>query len=302
MKKFTKYFITIIVIFAPISICFGLYFDQVYRNILGEAPTSVEVVFVTAKKDFSILPTAVKAVEKYLQNPVERFVLVSPNTPEAIEIARANNMHYMDENKILDFNTLHEWIQKNNLKLNHPRGTSWYYQQFLKLFYSKHTSSKNYVIVDADLVLERPLNMISEYGITTFLIGKNSGHEISKKSIAKLLGPEQFIPSFSYIADMMCFKTEAVISLIKEVEEKFNQPFHQAAIMVEQGSDARFSEYELYGVYYNFRYKPPVLSNYLINRRKHSIRPALLLKQYIPWYKKYAYIAYDHYVTYRNSV
>ena len=48
---------------------------------------------------------------------------------------------------------------------------------------------------------------------------------------------------------MMCFDKDAVKDLITKIENEHIMPFYQAAIKLEQSNEARFSEYELYGVF-----------------------------------------------------
>ena len=211
------------------------------------------MVFVSAPKDFETLIYSVTSVKQYLQQPISRIVLIAPKSNAAIEISQSLGMEYIDENTILSHKDFTDWTRENKLSHNCRQCTwSWYYQQFLKLLYYKTTKAENYFVIDADIVMNKPFTLISNDGVRTFFTGHNSGHEISKISVQLLLGEEQYVPEFSFIADLMCFNKNIVEGMITQIEKKFNLEFYKAAILVEQASKARFSEYEMYGVYVNF--------------------------------------------------
>jgi hypothetical protein len=109
------------------------------------------------------------------------------------------------------------------------------------------------------------MTLVSNEGIHNFYVGDNSGPRMAATyaSIKDILGKDQYIPKFSFIADLMCFDKDIVGRLIERVEGEQKEPFHQFAIKSEQNSKGMFSEYELYGVYANFHPDNHVIFSYL---------------------------------------
>ena len=161
-------------------------------------------------------------------------------------------MEYINEDELLNHHDLMSWIKENKLSKNYfEGGWSWHYQQFLKLLYHKISDTQFYYIIDADVVIKRPFVLISNEGVRTFFITENQGHERSIISTQKLLGDNLHTPSYSFITDSMCFDKYITRDMINNIEKRFNMEFYKAGIIVEQNSKARFSEYEMYGIYAN---------------------------------------------------
>lgn len=274
------------------------YTDYIFTQSLKKSSVPIDVVFVGAPKDFEVLPYSVKSVKKYLMQPINKLVLIAPKSEEAIKLANSLKMEYIDENTLLNHQEFINWINTNELKKNYGGSWNWYYQQFLKLLYYKISESKYYFIIDTDVVIKKPIVLVSNEGITTFFIGPNLGHDISKTSAQKLLGNDQYVPEFSFIADLMCFNKDIVKSMITKIETKFKTEFYKAGILVEQDTNARFSEYEMYGVYANYSsdiipLKP--LTNYIPELGHSRKRNMLFLDYYSLELKKYSYIPYNDY-------
>ena len=317
MKK--KYLISfglamlIIATYIAIRVALCNYIDYIADKHTPRSNIPVDVVLVANHKDFELVPYSISSIRKFLKQPIKKAVLISPKTPQAISLAKALNMEFVDEDSLLKFGEFKNWVKENNIKHTHP-GVGWYYQQFIKLLYSKISSSEYYFIVDADIVMNRPFILVSNDKIHTFFVGENHAHEVSKTSIKRLLGEQQYVPDFSYIADLMCFNKDITEQMLAEIETKNGQEFHKSAMLAEHDSKARFSEYELYGAYANHRdektfvnYLPSVyastdyLRNYLesyhfLSNGHTRRRYCLLCDRYNPALKAYPYIAYHHWV------
>jgi|GEM_PF-2302905 len=317
MKKYLKFIIGLFLIYAIGRVAICSYIDHTLDIHAPESSVPIDVVLIATKKDFNVIPYSIESIRKYLKQPINRAVLISPRSPKALKLAKKLNMEFIDENSLLNLKDFTNWVKENNLSYNYAN-INWYYQQFLKLLYSKESESDNYFVIDADIVMNRPFVLVSDDNINTFFIGNNDAHEISKSSIKQLLGEEQFVPKFSYIADLMSFNKNIVKEMLNKIEAKFNLEFYKAAILVEQNSDARFSEYEMYGAYANHTfsnkkqytsYLPSVfatrddLLDYLDSIHYFSSshtrkRTTLLWDRYDPTLKAYPYVAYHSWVPY----
>ena len=95
----------------------------------------------------------------------------------------------------------------------------------------------------------------------------------------------------------MIFNKNIVNSLIKKIETKFSTDFYKAAILVEQNTKARFSEYELYAVYANYSNDTNdkrLSTNFVPTIERTRKRSNLFFDQYSLNLKKYPYISYHH--------
>jgi hypothetical protein len=207
-------------------------------------------------------------------------------------------MDFIDEDSLLALPKFRDWYYSSGYAINHER-INWYYQQFLKLLYYKVSSTDFYFVMDSDVVLNRPLLLTRpsddfEKIDVTYFVGSNLGHDISVKSVSRLLKQNAHLEKFSFIADMMCFKKSIVEQLILSIESNHNQPFYKAAIAVEQGNDARFSEFELYGIFANFINQNNTRPYYL--ESSGEIRKRLDLDEDLSSWdlKRFPYIAYHH--------
>lgn len=282
-------------VLCQVMLCF--YLDDVLEYSVEKSSIPVEVVFVTAPKDFETLPYSVASVRKYLRQPISKVVLISPKSDQAIALAKSLNMEYIDESTILDLNELKDWVSQNKLSLNHPLSDiKWYYQQFLKLRYHKLANSKYYLVVDADMVMQKPFVMVSDYKVHNFFVGKSmpQWYVGYQESVLQILGKHQFTPGFSYVSHMMCFDRQIVANMINHIETTFNTDIYKAAILAEQHSGAIFSEYQLYGVYSNF-VEEKILTSYTPKSHYIGNRPFLFPDQYNSNLKKVPYVAYHHY-------
>jgi hypothetical protein len=232
-KKFTYSCVLAVLLLLIFSANFlgALFIDFMQNKYAETSSVPLEVVFVTAEKDFEVLPYSVASVRKYLKQPITKFVLVAKKTQKALDLAKSLNLNFIDENDIIDLAKLKAFVSDNNFILK--GSLTWYYQQFLKLAYHEKAATKYYFVIDADIVLTKPLILVSDYGVHNFFIGENIGHGNYKASIEAILGNKQFIPDFSFVADMMCFDKDVVMALINYIENKFRIPFYKAAITVE---------------------------------------------------------------------
>jgi hypothetical protein len=257
----------------------------------------IEVVFVAAEKDFETLVLSIESIRKYLFQPISKIVLVAPKSDLALKMAKDNEIEFLDEADILDLDIFKKWLISKEIELNHS--ATWYYQQFLKLMYARHTVSDHYFVVDADIIFMKPFVMYHEYGITTYYIGENNGRVMSQTSTERILQDSSVHkPEFSFISDLMLFDSSIVRSMLDLVEKKSNLPFYQAAMFAEKRSNvSRFSEYEMYGIYANFyQTKKPILTRFMPKSNVMSARNQMknnnskVENYYIP------YIAYHHYL------
>lgn len=286
----------LLLVLSLIAVITGIvYFYK--NNYVEKSSYPIEVVFVATEKDFEILTLSIESIRKYLSQPISKIVLIAPKSDLALKIAKDYEVEFLDETDILDLGIFKKWLISNKIELNHT--ATWYYQQFLKLMYARHTMSDHYFVVDADIIFMKPFVMYSECGTTTYYIGKNSGRKMSQASTERIFQDSTIHkPKFSFISDMMLFDSSIVLSMLDLVEKKYNLPFYQAAMLAEKSPEiSRFSEYEMYGIYANFyQIKKPILPRYLPKSNVMLARDKLKKNNNKIQNYNVPYIAYHHYL------
>jgi hypothetical protein len=150
-----------------------------------------EVVIPAAEKDFNKLNHLLSSLH-YL-NPQPKKVHIVHNS-EVLYILRLNDpwkVLYHNEKEVLDLNPTAAKMF---------RRPQWIYQQFLKLF-QNITTTDDYLILDSDLIINRPLDLLDKDGKPKFFLGNDQHHT----------------PYFKYSQDMFGFGREYDYSFISEI-------------------------------------------------------------------------------------
>jgi hypothetical protein len=164
---------------------------------------------------------------------------------------------FINEDDIIPFDTVHEVMTRKMeplLKGNSlPRGvTGWYYQQFLKMEYSRICEDEYYMSWDGDTVPCKEFVMFNEGG-TPFLDYKHEYNELYFTTMSRLIpGLRKFIDA-SFISEHMLFRCDIMKKLISRIEDNdayAGKRFYEKiidCIPLEDIQDNGFSEFETYG-------------------------------------------------------
>lgn len=164
---------------------------------------------------------------------------------------------YINENDILPFDDVHKVMEDKMqplLKGNGlPRGiTGWYYQQFLKMEYSRICDNEYYMSWDGDTVPCKDVVMIREDGMP-YLDLKHEYNELYFTTMARLIPGLRKIIDASFISEHMLFKCDIMKRLIDKIEannEFGGVRFYEkiiGCIPIEDLQSNGFSEFETYG-------------------------------------------------------
>lgn len=175
---------------------------------------------------------------------------------ESEEISE-DRLVFVNENDIIPFDDIHKVIAgKMELMLKGqelPRGiTGWYYQQFLKMEYSRICNDEYYMSWDGDTVPCKKVVMFNEAGIP-YLDLKHEYNELYFKTMGRLIpGLKKFIDP-SFISEHMLFKRDIMKRMIAKLESNDSIPgsrFYEKIINCIPLKDIQgngFSEFETYG-------------------------------------------------------
>ncbi len=215
-----------------------------------------------------------------LQHLCGELVFVGSN--EVGEYVKASalgtGVSFLCEDDILPFQSVHA-VMKEHLKsiLNGkelPRGvTGWYYQQFLKMQYSRISEDAYYMVWDGDTIPCRKIEMFDPNTGQPYMDLKREYHKEYFDTIEKLFDGMKKSIDHSYIAEHMLMKTDIMRQMLQEIEEKdalSGNSFWEKIIRViepEKIQQTAFSEFETYGTYCSYR-----LPDVYKKRRWHSFR------------------------------
>jgi hypothetical protein len=123
----------------------------------------IEIVIVSTRKDFETLPTAIKYATRSLAvfNEVNVKVIVPPGDLvdcKSLVLSLVDNISVISEQDVIELEVL-EILNE----VFESRAT-WVYQQLLKTWHVKNSTSDYVLILDSDTILLRPRRWISSDG------------------------------------------------------------------------------------------------------------------------------------------
>jgi len=154
-----------------------------------------EVVIPAAEKDYNKVPYLVESIKEFV-NPLPTRVNVIHQDGNAASLAALFDIDYplrniVNERKVLNFDP--------HLAKNFKRAP-WIYQQFLKLF-QNITETNYYLVVDADLIFNKRVELFDSEEKPFFFLGIDQNHK----------------PYFDYMEYMFGFGREYNHSFISEL-------------------------------------------------------------------------------------
>ena len=173
------------------------------------------------------------------------------------EAVGKNRIGFVNENDVIPFDEVHRVMASKMEPLlkgrELPRGiTGWYYQQFLKMEYSRICEDEYYMSWDGDTVPCKKVEMFNDEG-KPYLDLKHEYNELYFTTMGKLIpGLKKFIEP-SFISEHMLFKCDIMKKLIAKIESSESIPggrFYEKiinCIPLEDIQGNGFSEFETYG-------------------------------------------------------
>ncbi|MCR4806602.1 MAG: hypothetical protein K5857_02890 [Lachnospiraceae bacterium] len=173
------------------------------------------------------------------------------------EAGGEDRLSFINENDVIPFDDVHKVMAEKMAPLlkdrDLPRGiTGWYYQQFLKMEYSRICGGSYYMSWDGDTVPCKKFTMFDDKGTPYFDL-KHEYNELYFTTMGKLIpGLKKFIEA-SFISEHMLFKCDLMKRLIDKIESNAAIPgsrFYEKiinCIPLEDIQGNGFSEFETYG-------------------------------------------------------
>ena len=218
---------------------------------------SYDCLIIVTPKDYLRLHRNYQRLIDYL--PAKNIAFVGDSDLKKLIAADGLNAHYIDENSIIPFNEVYLYLTKllsnllNGEKL--PRGIcGWYYQQFLKMAYSRICEDSYYMVWDGDTIPCKTFTMFDKEG-RAYLDLKNEHHETYFKTLSRILPGTGKIVEKSFISEHMLFNCNYMKEILDKIESNKALPgvsFWQKILNAIDTNDLQynsFSEFETYGSY-----------------------------------------------------
>ncbi len=218
-----------------------------------------DAAVIVTPKDFKRVERCNERIVKYL--PVGKVLFVG--NEELGQMVKESGLGikagFVNENDLIPFDRVYHCMRKvmaDILKGRElPRGiVGWYYQQFLKMQYSRVCKDKYYMSWDGDTVPCREFTMFAPNGKPYFDM-KHEYHEeyfLTMEALDPNLGKKT---DKSFISEHMLFDCGFMKEMLQRIESRADIPgqtFWEKilhAVRVEHIQENSFSEFETYGTY-----------------------------------------------------
>jgi hypothetical protein len=253
-------------------------FSQKKKILKNE--TVLDVIIPAIPVDLPTLPFVIKGLRKNLFHPIDKILIVSPDSQEIKEFCRIYNCTFVNEDTVLPFGK--DYI---HLKMNTNRA-GWIFQQLLKLNADQLTNKKYCLVLDADTILIQPqvfivngkevLNCADEYHLPYFSTYK------------KITGEINLFP-LSFVTHHTLFAVEKLKKLKNKIESHTQLIWYDAILAnIDQKEYSSFSEYETYGNFVASNYPSEIEIYYWLNKsinRNQLNNIEKIISKYLPLYK-----------------
>lgn len=247
----------------------------VTRRMQKNGVTQIDILIPAIEKDLGTLPFVIDNIRRYVQHPIGRIYIVSPNSNKIRRLCSSKNCVFIDERTVLP-------ITKKDIHYHssHWNRSGWLYQQLLKMNGDHIVRAQHFLVMDADTVLIRPHSFLVN-GKTVFYCRDWSQPEYFN-TYRRLLGMNAPRPR-SFVTHYMLFDKSKLSALKKRIEAAHQMPWYKAIIRsINKNKQFGFSEYETYANYlYTLNSSRMILmssKNKSLNMNASSLNKHQLLK------------------------
>lgn len=192
-----------------------------------------DILITTISKDYNKLPFVINSIRRNICG-FNDIYCVSPN-PIPMQYKLEDVVYAHD----FDFNF-------DCTKLKNVRRRGWYRQQFIKLF--QWITNDNYLVIDSDVILLKPLSVFNEKGIPYFFLGNDQNHPSYFEFMRRMFGFGRMY-NHSFINEIMFFRREYIIEMVNSIEKGILDFIDNSILLINDINHvtSSFSEYETYG-------------------------------------------------------
>lgn len=220
---------------------------------------SITMIIPIIKRDFCRMTWDFSVFFSCL--PISRIVFIGPADLEndIREIAEQSGNKYdigfLNENELIDYKRVQKFLEDQLVKWGYSiakeSNPGWYYQQFLKMEYSRIYDGKYYLSWDADTIPLHKIELFAADGVP-YLDTKAEYCKDYFITIKRLFAMEKSCEK-SFISEHMLFSAERMQEMIAELETTaYDGELYYEKIIAAMGADnikRGFSEFETYGTW-----------------------------------------------------
>ena len=197
-----------------------------------------EIVIPAAPKDYNKVKFAILSACTFL-NPLPRAIHVI--TPEKLDIADVEGSYSIPVYCHADREIL--GLNPNQSKF---RRAPWIFQQFIKLFQNV-TATDLYLVVDSDLIFNRPFDIFTKEGKKQFFLGRDQHHKPYFNLQQKLFGFRRAY-NYSFISEVMLFSKTLSRHILDGFDNSVEKFYDTVCNLIDpMGEQYLIADYELYG-------------------------------------------------------
>lgn len=214
-----------------------------------------DILITVHEKDFNKVKFLIGSIKKNIIGFDKIFIVSNVIFPFEM---RFSNINYLIDDEVINYDFS---------MLNNQSRVGWYKQQFIKLF--QGVTKPQYLVIDSDVYINKPLQIIGKNGKPNFFIGDEQNHlpyyvftqemfgfgrEYNHSFINEIMYFDRFFIKSMLHTKKCIYSKEGFVRKSIEIINKINHP------------SSSFSEYETYGNYVT-RYKRTYY-NYISIRTK----------------------------------
>lgn len=213
----------------------GFYFSTTSTKI-------VDIVYVVHEKDFETLNKSIDSLKQIKNITINKIFVISNNTRQVQALIKDHRVTVINDADVLGF-TVNQYPYPTQKNL--PNRSGWLFQQLIKLGWSLHATSENYIVIDADTYFIRPISFFDNKGRFIFF-GSEEWWPPYFDAFHKLFRKKPFA-IWSRVSHMMIFNSRCVLNMLREIESIHGMTWHEAIALTRAiDSHSCFSEYETY--------------------------------------------------------
>ncbi|MED5016472.1 DUF6492 family protein [Paenibacillus chibensis] len=254
----------------------------------------IDVLIPAIEKDLATLPHVIDSVRKYVKHPIRQIMIIAPRKQRILDLCAKKGCRFVHEDTVLP-------ITKKDIRYQSKTWdrSGWLYQQLLKLGGDKVSSSKHYLVIDADTVLIRP--HVFKVGNKTVFYCRNWSQNEYFKTYKKLMGRNRSSRS-SFVTHYMLFNTSKVKQLKQAIESKHNSSWYSAIMKsMNKSKQFAFSEFETYGNFLHATDSTQMILKPANNKSLHSSMSQISPSKMSTLTQKYRSISFHQRKEYRKS-
>ena len=222
--------------------------------------SEIDVFITFHKKDAPALPLCVQSIERYLVPRPHRITLLSDDVSS--DLLTKYDLNHIHESSVFEKFSFEEMPY---MECRGRDRTGWYFQQFLKWEARRHSTTENYVVVDADTVFIKPAKLFHR---DKYIFHRGDQYHLPYfKTYEKLFGylPEK---QRSFIANYMIFNTKIIGEIIAGIEKTdTTRKWYEIVLdTIDTNEPSSFSEFETYGYYMSKHYPDRFCSKNCLNK------------------------------------